>query len=82
MYLLIYFQLLLSLLKKECIKFSFIKNIRVHRDLKPENILMDKGVCKIADFGFAVAITNMHKTKLDISLGSPLYMGIFSFIKK
>lgn len=25
----------------------------LHRDLKPANILVKKGVCKIADFGFA-----------------------------
>ena len=57
----------------------------MHRDLKPENILMHDGVSKIADFGFAKAIANMQKTKLDLSLGSPLYMGLFilyySFIK-
>lgn len=30
-----------------------VKENIIHRDLKPENILFNKGVLKIADFGFA-----------------------------
>jgi serine/threonine protein kinase len=35
------------------------KNI-VHRDLKPANILLKNGQLKIADFGFAKEIKDMH----------------------
>jgi serine/threonine protein kinase len=34
----------------------------IHRDLKPENILIKKGVMKIADFGFAKALTKHGMT--------------------
>ena len=49
----------------------------VHRDLKPENILLessnpDKYEVKIADFGFSCVFD--PEVKLDLTLGSPLYM--------
>ena len=34
----------------------------IHRDLKPENILIKEGVMKIADFGFAKALTKHGMT--------------------
>ena len=47
------------------------KNI-IHRDFKVANVFVgDNGVCKIADFGFAVKSEEMFN---DISLGSPIYM--------
>ena len=54
-----------------------LKNI-THRDLKPENLLCDvtdspdKINVKLTDFGFACRID--PDEKLDLSLGSPLYM--------
>ena len=49
----------------------------IHRDLKPDNIMcMDKNATKIwvklTDFGFSTFFD--PKKKLDLSLGSPLYM--------
>ena len=53
----------------------------VHRDLKLDNIMVDieriddnqtKMVCKVTDFGFAVALDPDQKETL--SLGTPLYM--------
>ena len=29
--------------------------------MKPENILINDGVCKIADFGFAKALSNQNE---------------------
>ena len=48
-----------------------------HRDLKPDNIMcMDKDSAdiwvKLTDFGFATFFD--PKQKMDLSLGSPLYM--------
>ena len=44
----------------------------IHRDFKIANVFVgDNGVCKIADFGFAVKSDEQFK---DISLGSPIYM--------
>mmetsp|Transcript_37404 Transcript_37404/g.50772 ORF Transcript_37404/g.50772 Transcript_37404/m.50772 type:complete len:99 (-) Transcript_37404:1108-1404(-) len=50
------------------------KNI-THRDLKPENLLCEEGSehkIKLTDFGFACQFD--PEKKLDLSLGSPLYM--------
>lgn len=50
----------------------------VHRDLKPENMLVqnladsDNINIKLTDFGFATTLKQGEK--LDLSLGSPLYM--------
>lgn len=54
-----------------------LKNM-MHRDLKPENMLVqnladsDNINIKLTDFGFAT--TWKQGEKLDLSLGSPLYM--------
>ncbi len=47
----------------------------VHRDIKPANIMYNPATeqIKITDFGIA-CITNSHKTKTGIILGSPSYM--------
>jgi serine/threonine protein kinase len=43
--------------------------------LKPANILIDNGIFKIADFGFAKAVSNASSTHMLRSLvGSPYYM--------
>jgi serine/threonine protein kinase len=48
------------------------KNDIIHRDFKIANVFVDEyGICKIADFGFAVKSKDQFK---DISLGSPIYM--------
>jgi serine/threonine protein kinase len=45
----------------------------VHRDVKPDNLLISaNGHIKLTDFGFATKFKKGEK--LDLSLGSPLYM--------
>lgn len=34
----------------------------VHRDIKSENILLQKGQCKLGDFGFAVEEVKLNKS--------------------
>ena len=46
----------------------------IHRDIKSENILLQRGVCKIGDFGFAVEESKLGEHKFN--LGSPLYMSL------
>ena len=46
----------------------------VHRDIKSENILLQKGQCKLGDFGFALEETRLNEHKFN--LGSPLYMSL------
>lgn len=53
------------------------KQNMVHRDLKPENILLESAdpdclEIKVADFGFSCIFN--PKEKLNLCLGSPLYM--------
>ena len=42
--------------------------------MKPANVLNDKGVVKIADFGFAKYVENYSSQLLKSCVGSPLYM--------
>ena len=53
----------------------------IHRDLKMENVMVDKYIkedgtlgmnCKLVDFGFATTIKD--EEKLNLALGTPLYM--------
>ena len=47
----------------------------VHRDLKPGNIMISRlGEVKIADFGTAKASTNVKKTAVGFTRGTPAYM--------
>lgn len=46
----------------------------VHRDIKSENILLQKGQCKLGDFGFAVEEVKLNQSQFN--LGSPLYMSL------
>ncbi|KAM3132941.1 hypothetical protein pb186bvf_014937 [Paramecium bursaria] len=52
---------------------ELIKSGIIHRDLKPANILINKGVFKLADFGFAKSVDNLS-IMLDSCVGTPLYM--------
>ena len=56
------------------INYMHQRNI-VHRDIKPENILIESLSdleIKLTDFGFATYFNN--RDKLNVQLGSPLYM--------
>ncbi|KAM3147681.1 hypothetical protein pb186bvf_000009 [Paramecium bursaria] len=53
---------------------ELVKNGVIHRDMKPANVLNDKGVVKIADFGFAKYVENYSSQLLKSCVGSPLYM--------
>jgi tRNA A-37 threonylcarbamoyl transferase component Bud32 len=47
----------------------------VHRDLKPSNVLLDKaGVCYLADFGVARALSAAHLTASDEFVGTVAYL--------
>ena len=48
----------------------------MHRDIKPQNILFEKGVTKLADFGFAksVEMSTQNTKKMHTFLGTPNYM--------
>jgi serine/threonine protein kinase/formylglycine-generating enzyme required for sulfatase activity len=47
----------------------------IHRDLKPGNIMVSRaGEVKIADFGTAKAATNVKKTAVGFTRGTPAYM--------
>ena len=48
----------------------------VHRDLKPGNVLIDKqtGKARLADFGMAKHIADLHLSSPDIVSGTPAYM--------
>ena len=53
--------------------FLHKRNI-VHRDIKSDNVLYNyKGEVKLADFGFATALTTEEKTQKD-AMGTLLYM--------
>ena len=49
----------------------------VHRDIKPENILLHEGTPLVADFGIALALSQVageRITETGLSLGTPSYM--------
>ncbi|MCH7716169.1 MAG: serine/threonine-protein kinase [Gemmatimonadetes bacterium] len=49
----------------------------IHRDIKPENIMLLEGTPLVADFGIALAISNVagdRITATGLSLGTPSYM--------
>ena len=47
---------------------------RLHRDIKSDNILVNKeGVVKIADFGFAINLTEEHNKRRSV-VGTPYWM--------
>ena len=70
----------LAVVPKICEALQFAHNEGVlHRDIKPENILLDvKGRVKIADFGIAKLVGELHAdaalTGTSATLGTPNYM--------
>jgi serine/threonine-protein kinase len=49
----------------------------IHRDIKPENILLHDGQALVADFGIALAVSQVSGTRMTetgMSLGTPHYM--------
>jgi len=49
----------------------------IHRDIKPENILLHDGQALVADFGIALALHTVGKTRMTesgMSIGTPHYM--------
>ena len=47
----------------------------IHRDLKPSNIILDRsGTAKILDFGIARSESNLHRTTMGVTKGTPPYM--------
>lgn len=49
----------------------------IHRDIKPANILLGEGGAFVADFGIALAVSNLDRAQLTatgLSLGTPVYM--------
>lgn len=60
----------------ECFKGlqNLHKQYRLHRDIKSDNILFDfKGRVKLADFGFAVALTHEKNARTSL-VGTPYWM--------
>ncbi|CAD8120799.1 unnamed protein product [Paramecium sonneborni] len=55
---------------------ELVKKGIIHRDLKPANILINKGIYKIADFGFSKALDNFQKQMIVSNVGTPLYQSL------
>merc|ERR1711871_1012428 len=50
------------------------RNHRLHRDIKRDNVLVDyAGNVKVADFGFAVGLTEEQKKRVSV-VGTPYWM--------
>lgn len=50
------------------------RQFRLHRDIKSDNVLVSRcGDCKIADFGFAVSLTNEESKRTSV-VGTPYWM--------
>ncbi len=47
----------------------------VHRDIKPSNILLDQhGHARLIDFGIALAVGELRRTRTGQTIGTPFYM--------
>jgi formylglycine-generating enzyme required for sulfatase activity len=49
----------------------------IHRDIKPANVLLSDGEALVADFGIALALSEVgpeRRTKVGMSVGTPWYM--------
>lgn len=47
----------------------------IHRDIKPSNILLDQhGRARLIDFGIALAIGELRRTRTGQTIGTPFYM--------
>ncbi len=60
----------------DALDYAHRQNV-IHRDIKPENILLQDGRPMVADFGIAIAVSDVEAerlTKTGISLGTPAYM--------
>lgn len=60
----------------DALDYAHRQNV-IHRDIKPANIMLHEGAPMVADFGIAVAVSNVggeRLTSTGLSLGSPYYM--------